>query len=291
MSTAALSSMRSCQPSVPSPRRAQRLVEILDLLTARGTLSIDALCNELRVSPATLRRDMTHLEDQGLVVRTRGGARANTGRELPVRLRDTKEPQAKRAIAITAAALLPVNRPLAVAIGGGSTAAEVARELGRRRRLTIVTNALTTAVAVAARPNLQVIMTGGVIRASSLELVGSLAETTFNGISVNVAILGADGVSATNGVTTHDHTEARTNHAMVTHAHRLMVVADGSKIGRTTVAKVAGASAIDVLVTDASADPHELAALAELGVTVHVTPSRPRTQYRSSGAAGRRRTR
>lgn len=275
MSTAALPTVRSWQPSAPSPRRAQRLVEILDLLTERGLMSVSALCCELRVSPATLRRDMTHLEDQGLVSRTRGGARANTGPELPVRLRDTKSPLAKHAIAVTAAALLPADRPLTVAIGGGSTAAEVARELGRRRRLTIVTNALTTAAAVAARPNLQVIMTGGVIRASSFELVGSLAESAFNGISVNLAILGADGVSARNGVTTHDHTEARTNHAMVSHAHRLMVVADGSKIGQATVAKVADASAIDILVTDSSADPRELAGLAELGVTVHVARSSP----------------
>ena len=113
-------------------------------------------------------------------------------------------------------------------------------------------------------------MTGGVIRASSFELVGSLAESAFNGISVNLAILGADGVSAAHGVTTHDHTEARTNHAMVTHAHRLMVVADGSKVGQTTVAKVADAAEIDILVTDPSADPDELARLTGLGVTVHL---------------------
>lgn len=270
MSTAALPALHSWQPSAPSPRRTQRLVEILDLLTTRGAMSVGALCGELQVSPATLRRDMTHLQDQGLVSRTRGGARANTGPELPVRLRDTKSPLAKHAIAVTAAALLPTDRPLAVAIGGGSTTAEVARELGHRQRLTIVTNALTTAAAVAARPNLQVIMTGGVIRASSFELVGSLAENAFNGINVNLAILGADGVSAAHGVTTHDHTEARTNHAMVTHAHRLMVVADGSKVGQTTVAKVADAAEIDILVTDPSADPDELARLTALGVTVHL---------------------
>lgn len=267
MSTTAPPAVRSWQPT---PRRSQRLVKILDLLGERGPMSVDCLRRELRVSPATLRRDMTHLEEQGLIRRTHGGARPATGPELPVRLRDTKRPQAKHAIGVMAAALLPSGRPLAVAIGGGSTAAEVARELGGRRRLTIVTNALTTAAAVAARPNLQVIMTGGVLRASSYELVGSLAESAFNGISVHLAILGADGVSVADGVTTHDPTEARTNHAMVSHAHRLMVVADGSKIGRTTLAKAADASAIDVLVTDASADPDELAGLRELGVTVRL---------------------
>ncbi|MER7243327.1 DeoR/GlpR family DNA-binding transcription regulator [Kribbella sp. NPDC000426] len=278
ISTPALPAVRCGQPSAPSPRRAQRLVEILDLLSTRGALSVDTMCHELQVSPATLRRDMTHLEEQGLVSRTRGGARANTGPELPVQLRDTRSPLAKRAIAVKAASLLPADRPLAVAIGGGSTTAEVARQLGQRRRLTIVTNALTTAAAVASQPNLQIIMTGGVIRSNSFELVGSLAESAFNGMSVNLAILGADGVSAAHGVTTHDHTEARTNHAMVSHAHRLMVVADGSKIGAATVAKVADASAVDLLVTDASADPQELARLTELGVTVHVAGASRKTR-------------
>src|SRR5262249_36942046 len=148
--------------------------------------------------------------------------------------------------------------------------ADVARQLTCRSQLTIVTNALTTAIEVAAQPNLQVIVTGGVVRSSSFELVGGLADNAFNGINVNVAILGADGVSAEHGVTTHDHTEARTNSAMVTHAQRLMVVADGSKIGRVTLAKVADASAIDDLVTDDSANRRELNRLAALGVNVHI---------------------
>lgn len=262
--------LRSVQSASISSRRAQRLVRILDLLAARHALSVTELCRRLDVSPATLRRDMSDLESQGLVIRTRGGARAIAGPEIPIALRDTQFPMAKHAIAIRAADLLPSGRHLAVAIGGGSTTADVARQLACRRHLTIVTNALTTAVEVAARPNLQVIMTGGVIRSSSLELVGALADSAFNGINVNVAILGADGVSAADGVTTHDHTEARTNNAMVTHAQRLMVVADGSKIGRVTLAKVADASAVDDLVTDGSADPSELARLAACGVNIHV---------------------
>lgn len=270
MGAAALPARHSMPPAVASPRRARRLVRILDLLAARRSVSIMELCHQLGVSQATLRRDMSDLEDRGLVTRTRGGARAVACAEIPIGLRDTRFPSAKRAIASRAAELLPSGRHLAVAIGGGSTAADVARQLASRRHLTIVTNALTTAIEVASRPNLQVIMTGGVIRSSSLELVGALADNALNGINVNVAILGADGVSADHGVTTHDHIEARTNHAMATHAQRLMVVADGSKIGRVTLAKVADATAIDDLVTDPSADPGELARLAARGAQIHL---------------------
>lgn len=268
--SAADPALRSLQSVATSSRRAERLVRILDLLATRHEMSITQLCKHLSVSPATLRRDMCNLDEQGLVTRIRGGARAAAGEEIPIRLRDIQHPLAKRAIAILAAGLLPVGRHLAVAIGGGSTTAEVARQLTYRRHLTIVTNALTTAVALAAYPNLQLIMTGGVVRSSSFELVGALTDNAFNGINVNVAILGADGVTAEHGVTTHNHTEARTNSAMVTHGQRLMVVADGSKIGRVTLAKVADAAAIDDLVTDESANPNELARLAALGVNIHL---------------------
>lgn len=87
---------------------------------------------------------------------------------------------------------------------------------------------------------------------------------------VRTAILGAYGVSADAGVTTHNETEARTNHAMVSKAQQAIVVADGSKIGRAALAQVAPIQAIDVLITDDSADSTELDRLRSLGIEVVV---------------------
>jgi DeoR family transcriptional regulator of aga operon len=115
------------------------------------------------------------------------------------------------------------------------------------------------------------------VRSSSFEVVGSLAENTFNAINVGTAILGTDGISSQGGATTHDETEARTNHAMVAHAQRVIVVADGSKVGRLTLAKVAGLEDIDDLITDSSADPDELERIAAAGVTIHVVSTNDAT--------------
>jgi DeoR family transcriptional regulator of aga operon len=172
-------------------------------------------------------------------------------------------------IAEHAARLLPAGR-YSVAISGGTTAAAVARELATRPDLAIVTNALTTATELASRSNLKVIMTGGFVRSSSFEAVGALAENTFNAINVGTAFLGTDGISVRGGATTHDETEARTNHAMLAHAEHVVVVADGSKVGRVTLAKVADLSEIDVLVTDSSADPEALAAIEAEGVEIQI---------------------
>lgn len=257
-------------PRATSTKRSDRMLAVLSLLSDRESISLGLLSTELDVSAATIRRDLADMEAQGLLVRTHGGARASGPRgEVPVRLRDSQFRDAKRRIALKAAELIPTG-PYAIAISGGTTTAEVAKALALRQQLTIVTNALTTAIEIASRPNLKVIMTGGVVRSSSFEVVGSLAENTFNAINVGTAILGTDGISSQGGATTHDETEARTNHAMVAHAQRVIVVADGSKVGRLTLARVAGLEDIDDLITDSSADPDELERIAAAGVTIHV---------------------
>jgi len=257
-------------PRAASNKRSQRILALLELLADRESVSLGVLSSELGVSAATIRRDLADLEDEGLLVRTHGGALSTGARgEVPVRLRDSQFKDAKRRIALRVATLIP-SGPYAIAISGGTTTAAVAKALANRQRLTIVTNALTTAIEIASRPNLKVIMTGGVIRSSSFEVVGSLAENTFNAINVGTAILGTDGISAQGGATTHDETEARTNYAMVAHAQRVIVVADGSKVGRLTLARVAGLDEIDDLVTDSSADAAELERIEAAGVTIHV---------------------
>jgi DeoR family transcriptional regulator of aga operon len=248
------------------------MLAILERLPADGELSLAELAAELRVSAATLRRDLAELEDQRLLRRTHGGVRTiDTPIEIPERLKDTQFKSAKQAIARRAAALIPTGRYV-VALSGGTTTAEVGRVLAARRELTIVTNSLTAASQIAATPTLQVMMTGGFVRPHSFELVGPLAEATFGAVNIGTAVLGLDGISARGGATTHDETEARTNAAMVANASRVIVVADGSKVGRVTFARVGGLERVHELVTDTSADEDEVEAIRACGVLVHVVP-------------------
>jgi DeoR family transcriptional regulator of aga operon len=266
------------EPRAVSTKRSDRMRMILSMLHQRENLELASLAKELGVSGATLRRDLADLDEQGLLVRTHGGARArNSQSEIRVRLRDNSFRAAKQRVAQKTVELIPPG-PYAVAISGGTTAAEVARAFGNRADLTIVTNSLPIALECAAQPRVRVIMTGGVVRASSLEAVGPLSEHIFNAINVGTAILGTDGISVAGGVTTHDDTEARTNNAMVMKAQRVIVVADGSKVGQVTLAKMADLSQVSDFVTDRSADPVELARIAEAGIVVHVVDiEAPRT--------------
>ncbi len=193
-------------------KRARRLRAELQLLAASGAsgapVPLQRLTQELSVSVATVRRDLADLEAQGLVVRTHGGARISSsavGTPRPPAGREFRGGETPHRP--PAATFLPEG-PFAVAIGGGTTAAEVARALVFRTELTILTNSLTTAAEIGARQNLRVLVTGGIVRPSSFEIVGALAESSFAALNIGIAFLGADGVSAEGGVTTHDEVEA-----------------------------------------------------------------------------------
>ncbi len=246
------------------------MVAILDLVSERGSVSLAELAETLDISAATARRDLSDLADQNLVVRTHGGVTAlERGREIPVALRDTRFQEAKRAIAKAMVQRLPSEKHV-IALSGGTTTASVARALAHHRDIAVVTNSLTIAGLLSGYSGVRVVMTGGFLRPQSLELVGALAESTFNAVNVGTAILGADGISASTGVTTHDETEARTNLAMVTKAQRTVVVADGSKVGAVALAQVADIGQVEMLITDSTADPAELDRLRAAGVEVVV---------------------
>jgi DeoR family transcriptional regulator of aga operon len=253
-----------------SAKRSRRMADLLDAVLERTTVSVDELVEMLGTSPATVRRDLAELADRGLLLRTHGGARAvDHVIERPEALRDTRSRVAKQRIAQAVASIL-TREPQAIAVSGGTTTAEVARRLSTRNGLAVVTNSLTIASLMSGHPNRRVVMTGGMLRPQSFELVGSLAESAFTAIPVGTAILGADGVSAHAGATTHDEIEARTNHAMVAQARRTILVADGSKVGREGQARMAAVDEIDVFVTDRSADAAELDAIRATGIEVVV---------------------
>jgi DeoR family transcriptional regulator, aga operon transcriptional repressor len=248
-------------------RKFERFSAILDQLADNGSASVEELSDRLGVSGATVRRDLTQLAEQRLLTRTHGGAVGQAmSYELPVRYRTERHSEQKQRIAQAAADLVPEGG--VVGITGGTTTTEAARVLAARQGLTVVTNALNIAAELAVRPNLSLIVTGGMARSASFELVGPVAEQTLAGYHLDVALLGVDGIEATAGCTTHDDTEARTNAALLKQSKRVVVLADSTKLGRVAFATICHLSAIDTLITDKDADPAELTRLQAEGLDI-----------------------
>lgn len=253
-----------------SLHRADRVSAILQRVASLGSVDAGALSTDFGVSPATIRRDLQALEDQKLLSRTHGGAVAvDVAYELPVRYRVGQNREQKTLVAKQAAALLP-RGPLTLGLSGGTTTHILARLLAERVDLTVVTNALNIAAELALRPRLKLIMTGGVSRTQSYELVGPIADQALSGLNMEIAVIGVDGISARGGLTTHDEIEAHTNATMIKRADRVMVVADGSKVGRVCLAGICAITDVAVLVTDGSADPAGVDAIRRAGTEVMV---------------------
>lgn len=252
-----------------TPRRTQRLTRILDALAGKEGLRVGELAESLGVSAATMRRDLALLESQALIRRSHGGASQNLAYELPVRFRDGHQRQSKRRIALACAAAIP-RTPQAIALGGGTTTTEVARLLAERKDLTIITNAINIAMELVMRPRLRVIVTGGVMRPASYELVGAWTDHFIASTPISMAVMGVDGISMEGGLTTHDAVEAQTNQRMIEKAERVVVVADRTKVGAVTLAKLADISAVDLLITEAAAPEDEVARLRAAGLKVQL---------------------
>ena len=142
------------------------------------------------------------------------------------------------------------------------------RQLADRSELTIVTNAINIAMELAMRPRLRVIVTGGVMRSESYELVGAWTERFLEALNIGVAVLGVDGLSPEGGLTTHDAVEARTNQRMIERSQRVIVVADRTKLGVVTMAKIADTTDVDLLITEADAPADQVASLRAAGLEV-----------------------
>jgi DeoR family transcriptional regulator of aga operon len=248
-------------------QQPDRLGAIMERLSLDGSVSVVDIARELEVSPATVRRDLQLLEKQRLLGRTHGGAvPQGVLYELPLRYKSTRQPEQKRRIAREAASR--VLDGWAIGLTGGTTTTEVARALVDRPRLTVVTNALNIASEIAVRPNLKLVVTGGVARAESYELVGPIAEASLQGLNLDMAFLAVDGISPAAGLTTHHEIEAGTNRALIERAGRVTVVADSSKLGKVAFARICQVTDVDELITDDGADPAAVAALQERGLTV-----------------------
>jgi len=246
-------------------RQSKRLDSILTRLSEHGSVEVTGLAEDLGVSMATIRRDLELLESQRLLSRTHGGAVSHgVLYELPLRYRSGRHEAEKHRIAD--AAITRLDDARVVGLTGGTTTTEVARRLAGRT-LTVVTNALNIAAELAVRPNLKLLVTGGVARPESYELVGPLADRTLDEVNIDVVFVGVDGASGA-GMTTYHEVEAHTNRRMIERARRVVVVCDASKVGRSALAVICPARDVDELITDPTADEAALAELQAAGVSV-----------------------
>ncbi|WP_079064933.1 DeoR/GlpR family DNA-binding transcription regulator [Streptomyces olivochromogenes] len=254
---------------------AERRQLILEMVRANGAVSLRELARVVQTSEVTVRRDVRALEAEGLLDRRHGGAVLPGGftRESGFPQKSHLATAEKTAIADLAAGL--VEEGEAIVVGAGTTTQELARRLARVPGLTVVTNSLLVAQALAHANRVEVVMTGGTLRGSNYALVGSGAEQSLQGLRVTRAFLSGSGLTAERGLSTSNMLSASVDRALVQAAAEVVVLADHTKLGTDTMFQTVPTDLITRLVTD-EPPAHddravtELQALADQGVQIAV---------------------
>lgn len=250
--------------------------QILERVAAEQTIHVPPLARELGVSEMTVRRDIRRLERDGFVRQTYGGAAAHLTRSFDVSFnaRALDHSREKRLIGMQATELIGDAR--VVFVGIGTTAEQFARYLPARDNLTVVTASLPIASLLGTRP-IRVVCLGGAVLHDELSCIGSGALRTLATYRFDLALIGAAGLSTRWGITELTDEEAEVQRSALERADRVVVIADGSKIGAATSAVVGPAGRIATLVTDSTAPAGELRRLRRVGVEVVVARDRDRS--------------
>jgi DeoR family fructose operon transcriptional repressor len=244
----------------------ERRQRVLDFVHRQGFARLTELARTLQVSESTLRRDLDHWDQQGVLKRIHGGAMyTGDGSSLPaLEERSSSQIAEKRAIAKTAAARIRDRD--AVLLDGGTTTLEVARLLVGRS-LQIVTNSLPIADLFASSHETDLIMLGGYVYPKTGVALGPLAVRMMEDIHVHQTILSVGGITA-KGLFNSNLLLVETERRMMQCADEVVVVADHTKIGRQALAFLCELSAIDALIVDRHLTPAQRELLDQAGAHV-----------------------
>lgn len=248
----------------------ERRRDILDNILRTGRASVADLSQAFGVSEVTIRADLQMLAEQGLLVRTHGGAIA-AGRlspELSLALRRQQQPLAKDHIGEAGAALIQDGD--AVYLDTSSTALAIARHLASHRHVTVITNSIAIVQELGDYPHLTVVMPGGRLRRETASLIGVDGLDFVRRFNIQKGFFGAHGLTVDEGLTDVSVDEADVKRVLVGLCRQVVAVLDATKWGRVGLASFAPLDQIDTIITDQSAPPGLVAQVQAAGVDVRM---------------------
>lgn len=227
-----------------------RREKILDMIQEDGHAKVLQLSKIFKVTEVTIRQDLEKLEKDGFIVREHGGAYLkDIGLNVKnIVLQNQDNLPEKAAIAHKAVEL--INNGDTIILDSGSTTTEIAKLINNFKNLTVITNSLNIALIIGVIPDMNLVLTGGEFKAPTLSLTGQKAADFFEGIHVDKLFLATAGITLKSGLTYPSISDIVVKHAMIESANEVYLVADSSKVGKSSFASLGALSLIDYLITD-----------------------------------------
>ena len=245
-----------------------RRIKILEILETEGQAKVPFLSKKFDVTEVTIRNDLDHLEQKGLLIRTRGGAlkAQKVGIDYNLEIKRKKNQKEKEAIGKKAAEL--VNNGETIILDSGTTTMEIAKKLSKKKELTVISNALNIVSHLVNLSEVKVIVPGGYLRKESLSLIGHSAEAELKNYYCDKLFIGVDGIEATYGISTPNAEEAYLNKVMISIAKKVIVVADSSKFLKKSFAFISTMDVVTTIITDSNIPEDQHKTLLSMGINV-----------------------
>lgn len=250
--------------------KEERQALILELLMQHDSILVTDLATHLNVSSVTIRKDLTDLEREKKLYRNHGKA-ILIDPYIDNRNVSEKEKlyvEEKRLIGMKAANLIAPKDSILIA--SGTTMHALARSIAPADELTVITASMEVSNILASEKNICIIQLGGILRHSSLSVVGKYAENILADFSCSKLFIGVDGIDLDFGITTTNMMEASLNRVMMQTAQKTIVLADSSKFGRRGFSKIADMEDIDHIITDSKIPPSTALRIEEMGIELTI---------------------
>ena len=245
----------------------ERQSKIIKLVNTYQKIEVSRLAELLSVSQVTIRKDLDHLESEGLLSREHGYALIKNANDINTRM--TINYDRKLAIATKAAEM--VNNGETVMLESGSTCTLMAEQLAKLKKdVTIITNSAYIAIRIRELPLRKVILLGGEYQKEYQGMVGPLVKKCAREFFVDKFFVGTDGFIPESGFTCDDLMRVETMEYMADSANKMIILADSSKFEQQGVVIQTSFDAIDTVCTDSQISSKALAILQEKGINVMI---------------------
>lgn len=245
-----------------------RLEQIMDYLKGHNLVTVDQLVAATSASPATIRRDLIKLDQEGVISRTHGGVTLN--RFIPAQPTTLEKSQRnlteKHAIASTAAAFIRAGD--SVVLDAGTTMIELARQI-THLPLRVITSDLHIALFLSEFKQIEVTIIGGRIDDTSQSCIGDHGRKLLQNIWPDVAFVSCNGWDLEKGVTSPTEEKAALKRDLIANARRKVLLADSSKYGAWSLFNIAHLDSLTDIVTDQHLD--EMARRQLAGIVPRLT--------------------
>ncbi|MDR3123355.1 MAG: DeoR/GlpR family DNA-binding transcription regulator [Treponema sp.] len=250
-------------------RKSTRQDQILDILKEKKFVRVTELASLFDTSSLTIRKDLNELGEKGKVYRTYGGAAQVHAVEAPLQERRKKNEHIK--YTLSGKALDLISDRDSIFIDCGTTTEQLAGQLSRFSKLSVITTGLNIVSALQPYENITIYVPEGRIDHKACSIVGSQAETTLQKYSARISFFGIDGVTIEQGLLNDSYEATAISRIMLKNSQVRVLLADSSKFGKISPICLCDLGDIDILITDSGLPDQFRAAFEEAGVTVLVT--------------------